>query len=324
MDPDTIELIQHAWAEGTRKGYRSHLNRWIQYCIKQKIDFVDPSYGQACRYLTKYQATGVSYSAVNQARCALSLVLPRFEAETFGKNIEVSQIVRAVWKKRPPEPKYTQFWDVSKVFDLIHEWGENKTLSIEKLTKKLAMLLLLVTSQRCNTILELCVNRCDYDNEVVIFRLNKLLKSAKLGEPLGSITLKPYDKKPNLCVVRTLKRYIRKTKNVRGSENQMLLSYASNKKLCHGTLSKYLKDVLTKAGIEANKYGAHTARGSSASAMTETVRNNPNISQELKTRQINDILAHVGWKSYETFARHYNMPIQHDDNVAAHLLDTFG
>ena len=114
-----------------------------------------PSLPQACAFLTELSNRGLKYSAVNTARSALSALLPQFDGRSFGSNPNVVLLCRGVSVKNPSKGKYSGFWDVVDVLELFQEWGDNRFLSLKLLTFKTVMLLLLVTAQRGQTILNL-------------------------------------------------------------------------------------------------------------------------------------------------------------------------
>ena len=94
------------------------------------------------------------------------------------------------------------------MFHLLKSWDKNAKLTLKLLTLKLVILLLLVTSQWGQTIIALSLEGLEL-GEFVVFKLKQLLKHNRLGEPLDKVVLRPFDQCKKLCVVRTLKSYIR-------------------------------------------------------------------------------------------------------------------
>ena len=83
-------------------------------------------------------------------------------------------------------------------------------MSLRLLTFKVVMLLLLVISQRGQTILGLGLKGVDM-TENLVFKMSKLLKRNRLGDALDTIVLKLFDQCKRLCVVRTVKEYVKRT-----------------------------------------------------------------------------------------------------------------
>ena len=59
----------------------------------------------------------ISYSSINTARSALSLILPRNGCGSFGQHFLVKKFIRGVYNLRTPAPKYSYIWDVSVVLE---------------------------------------------------------------------------------------------------------------------------------------------------------------------------------------------------------------
>ena len=51
----------------------------------------------------------------------------------------VSRLLKGIFHERPPQPRYSEMWDVSKVTSYIESQGENDTLSLTDLTHKIAV-----------------------------------------------------------------------------------------------------------------------------------------------------------------------------------------
>ena len=265
-DNQTIELVLDAWRPSTCKVYGNYLRKWALFCMEGRINIYKPRLAQACRFLRTLADRGLGHGAVNAARSALATILPMFGGYAFGKHPVVCALVKGVYERNPPQPKYVKFWDVQKVFKVLKEWGRNSSLNLKMLTLKLSVLLLLVTSQRGQTILALSVDTLEVE-EVAVFRLKKLLKHNKLGDPLDTLILKPFDECYRLCPVRALKEYIKRTQSLRGRETQLLISFVRpHKAVSRDTLARWTLRVLELAGIDTARYKGHSTRGASASA----------------------------------------------------------
>ena len=286
-----------SWRPSTKTLYTTYLNKWATYCLERNIPLCQPSLPQACRFLRMLSDGGSSYAAVNTARSALSAILPKFDGLSFGQNNVVCRLLKGVYERNPPKPRYVEFWDVNKIFVLFKSWGSNSRLDIKLLTMKLAVLLLLVTSQRGQTIINLSTDNMTL-SDVAIFRMKKLLKHNRVGDPLDTIKLRPYSLCKHLCVIRTLKVYLNRTQFYR-SYSGLLLSYVRPfKPISRDTLSRWTLHVMTLAGIDTNKYKSHSTRGASASA-----------AKRLGV-PINVIMKQASWRSVQSFAHYYDKRLE--------------
>lgn len=272
---------------------------------------MNPDIADVLDFLRIYFETGVGYGAVNTARCALSLVLPRFEGKTVGEHFLVKWFCKSCYEQRPPQPRYANFWSVDIVLFWIENLGNNTHMPLKMLSLKLTMLLLLVTSQRGQTVLNLCVDRMLCTKKSITFRLRKLLKHNQLGQPLNSITLYAYPRNKKLCVIRTLTRYIDRTAGMRKGNTQLLLSYiAPFRPISRATLARWTENVLSLAGIDTKQFKAHSTRGATASAARDM-----GVS-------LNAIMRNASWRDAKTFAVHYHKDISDRGQVQRAILDT--
>ena len=247
-------------------------------------------------------------STKNVLRSALSLILPHVDGTTIGKHPTVCWLIKGAYERNPPRPKYEVFWDVNKVFTMFKEWATNSSLSLKHLTWKLAVLLLLVTSQRGQTILNLSIKNLELANPVV-FKMQKLLKHNRLGDPLDCITLQRFPECPKLCVVRTLKTYLKRTSKIR-KDDQLLLAYVQpHRAISRDTLARWTLVVLQQAGVNTKAYKGHSIRGATTSAA------------RCLGVPLNVIMRHAGWRNAMSFATYYNKKVEQESTLARTLLN---
>ena len=185
---DTIKLIMDSWCPSTKRLYTTYLKKWAAFCCEHNIELLKPSLPQVCRFLRVLSGRGLGYGALDVARSALAAILPAFDGFEVGKHPLVCRIIKGAYERNPPRSRYSCFWDVNKVFSLLKRWGDTKDLSLKRLSWKLSVLLLLVTSQRGQTIVNLDIENLDISTEAIVFRMKTLLKHNRLGDPLDSLT----------------------------------------------------------------------------------------------------------------------------------------
>ena len=295
MDERTMQYFQHTWRPATRKTYATHINRWALWALERGVKVLNPGLGDVLRYLRWYFEKGVGYGAINAARCALSLILPRHKGRTVGEHFMVRWMCKSCHEQRPPQPRYDSFWSVQSVLGWLVELGRNEDLTLKFLSLKLAFLLLVVSSQRGQTILNLLVDRMRTEKGAVVFRMKTLLKHNQLGQPLDSIRFYSYEDDRSLCVVRTIKEYLKRTERVRRGQTQLLLSYIGpHGPISRATLARWTLTVLERAGVNTEKYKSHSTRGASASAA------------RAMGASLNAIMRNASWKDAKSFAIHYH------------------
>ena len=171
IDPLTIKCFSNTWRKSTKKTYKSHLLRWGLWAKQNDVSILNPKIQEVLKFLRVYFETGVGYGAINAARCALSLLLPRHNGRSIGESTLITWFVKSCYSVRPPQPKYAEFWPVEKVLTWLNNLGENISLNLKLLSLKLAVLLLLVSAQRGQTILSLHIDRMITVEDGVIFKM---------------------------------------------------------------------------------------------------------------------------------------------------------
>lgn len=267
-----------------------------------------PTIAQIIRFLRMLEDDGLGYSAINVARSALSVVLPRVGGQPVGKHQVISWFIRAVYERNPPKPRYSRFWDVSLVFSLFKRWESNRNLSLKDLGSKVAVLLLLTTGRRGQTIVALNIDSMELEGDQFIFELKTLTKSNHTGDPLSTVTITSFPETRKICVVRALKEYLRRTSDIRKSK-QLLVSYVKpHGGISRDTLARWTVRVLQQAGVDTTRFGSHSTRGAMAS------------NARMLGVSVKAILQHAGWKTETSFARHYNKRVEDAGDVSRQLL----
>ena len=95
---------------------------------------------------------GRSYSTVNTYRSAISATIHSVTGRDLGSNHVVGRFMKGIYVAKPPLPRHTATWDVSKVTDYLRTLVPLESLSFKDLSNKLVMLLALSSSQRVQTL----------------------------------------------------------------------------------------------------------------------------------------------------------------------------
>ena len=87
-------IIMQSWRTSTRVQYRSYIKKWTAYCCKWKIDPVSPPMASGVNFLAELYNQGLSYSALNTARSALSSIISLQGNFSFGNHPLVSRFLK--------------------------------------------------------------------------------------------------------------------------------------------------------------------------------------------------------------------------------------
>ena len=173
----------------------------------------------------------------------------------------MSRLLKGIFQSTPPSPRYSETWDVSVVLHYLQGLPPVGTLTLKELTLKLVTLILLVSGQRGQTVHLLNLSNMRVSVDSYTFLFSKLLKQTRPGFPNPTVTLTAF-RDSRLCVVTTLKEYISRTEPLRGSESQLFVSYTKP----HKAVGRWVKTVLSSAGIDTKKFKPHSTRAAAVSA----------------------------------------------------------
>ena len=168
---------------------------------------------------------GLSYSAICVARSALSSYLDCKDAAQFGEHKRVRQFIKGVFEKRPALPKYSSTWDFDTVLQYLELHYPHDELTLKEPSYKLVMFLALLSGQRCQILHCISVSSVKMSDSRCVFTVDVLLKQSRKGKHLAPLEFFAFPQNEKLCIVSVLKEYLRRTEEIRGEENKLLLSY---------------------------------------------------------------------------------------------------
>ena len=213
----------------------------------------------------------------------------------FGQLEPVKRLMTGFFNMNPPKPRYSHTWDVNVVLKLLKLWFPLDELCLKLLTLKLTMLLALVSGQRIQTLSLLDLNNLSQGQDFV-FTFDAPLKHSREGRPSQTIRLTSYHD-TSLCVISTLKEYISRTVALRCSQRLLISFVKPHKAVTTDTIARWLRTVMSKAGVDTTVFKAHSCRSAS-----NTKAHASNVPMDM-------ILQTAGWSNCDTFRLYYNKPI---------------
>ncbi len=293
-----------SWRMGTVKQYKVHHKKWSKFCLENGINANCATVEQGIEFLTSLYRNGLTYSSINAARSALSIIIRDSQGTSFGQHYLVKRFMKGVFENRPYFPRTTTVWSVSQVLGYLEALGGADNLSLKLLTLRLTFLLCLLAGQRVQTIHALTLDDMSLNDSVCIFSVNHILKTTKPGIYLKPIRYLAFPENKDLCVINNLTRYLAKTQLLRKECRQLLISTVKPfRAVSRSTISRWCKDVLSNAGIDTEQIGAHSIR----SAATSYAR--------FKGLPLSVILNAAGWTRETTFERYYHKTIDNRDDL---------
>ena len=256
---------------------------------------MSPPIAKVLDFLSSLVGSGKAYRTVNVHRSMLSSTLGKFDGSDLGKHPLVVKLMRGVYNKKPPTPRYSHFWEVDSVIEFLISLGPNSELSFKNLSMKLAMLLALSSLCRVSELANIDRDSVIFLNDQAKFALQKPRKSQR-NSTLQVISVEKLLPPSLACPVETLRDFVVAADQRRKKDKPRSLFIGlrpPHNSVGASTVARWLKLVLNDAGVDTSVYSAHSTRGASAS-------NAANSGVPTET-----ILAAGNWNSESTFTRFY-------------------
>ena len=237
------------------------------------------------------------YSTINTYRSALSTTLCSMndDRDSLGSHPLIARLLKGVYVLRPPAPRYSYTWDVSKVTDYLKTLASLRELSLKSLTLKTVMCAL-ASAQRQQTLSALDLQFMKESRDSISFVVTDRLKTSRPGTST-EITFSSSDS-ASVCPFAALKEYISLSETLRSRSRQfvskLFLSFIRPyNPVSPRTIAGWIMSVLQSAGIDTSKFKAHSVRGAATSHAY--VIGTP----------VADILNMADWSSEHVFRKHY-------------------
>jgi len=295
---ESLNTTVSSLSSSTIKQYSTHVKSWWLFCQRNSLDVYCSTPGNVIRFLNELFSNGSNYGSLNSARSALSLILPRINGIPVGESPTVKRFLKGTFRLRPTTPKYKFIWDPAPVLGFLTKLYPLEDLSLKSLTLKLVGLLSLATAQRLQTLAAISIANIDVQSDGINIIITEMLKTTKPGNPNPTIYLPFLTENPALCVASVIN-YRDRTANLRNNCQNLQITFAKpHTKASTQTIARWVKLVLTEAGIDCNSFSAHSTRHAATSAAS---RNGVSIES---------IRASAGWTpASSVFQKHYQRPI---------------
>ena len=142
--------------------------------------------------------------------------------------------------------------------------GPPEGLNLKQLSQKLAGLLLVYSGQRVQTLDHLQIDQLDLNFDSATFSITSKLKHTKSKGTI--ISYKAFPQNRNLCPILHLTRYLSVTKNLRNSPHLFVSFQKPHGAIGTQSLSRWIRYLLSDAGIDMAIFCPHSVRASSSAA----------------------------------------------------------
>ena len=218
--------------------------------------------------------------------------------------------MKGLFEQHPSFPPYTCVWDVRILLNYFRGFPQ-ENLSLKMLTKKLATLLgILAGGQRSQTIHAINVMDIVATPEKCIIPIYTPLKQTRKGKHMKPLEFRVYKEDETLCVVKNLTDYLQRTREHRQSPSLFLSYQRPYHAVTRDTVSRWVNDMMFRAGIDTTKYVTHSCRSAASSFAWK------------RKVPLRKIVESCGWASERTFSTHYRRDIADMDTIGQHILQS--
>ena len=227
-----------------------------------------------------------------------------------GQHHLVIRILKGIFNLRPKLPKNVVTWDPSIALQYIKTLGPSAGIPLILLAAKVATLIWLLAAQRGQSLTLIDIRNLRITKFSVTFAFGDLLKTTRPGFQQKEIKIVGYPPDRRLCLVTALNIYLARTKPLRGRTNSLFITTQKP----HGpasqdTVTRWVRSLLSKAGLDLSIFTPHSIRGASASAASS-------LRVPLST-----IMETAGWTQESTFRKFYKKTVKSKGNLSQAILE---
>ena len=262
-------------------------------------------------FLAHLHAEGYQYRSLGCYRSAIASMHVPVDGISIGQHPLVSRLLKGAFHSRPPLPRYSGTWDVSRVLIYLGDHNlDDANLSLKLLTLRTVMLLALTRPSRSADLARLSLAGFRMTPEGAVFLPVALAKQSTQSRAIKEFFFPRFADNTKLCPVRSLSLYLERTRQLRGSVDQLFIAIIKpHLPVTSSTIARWLKKVISDAGIDTNIFKAHSVRSAATSAAA-----NQGVTTE-------EILKAADWSTESSFQRFYYKPVR-DTNFARTVLSS--
>ena len=115
ISKNTTELIPNGKRQGSITHYKSTWRKWDSYCSREQVGPISGTLNSEIDFLADLFHSGLEWSPTAGYRSSISAFHDPIEGFSAGKHLPVCSLLKEIFNKRAPIPRYTFIWDVQKV-----------------------------------------------------------------------------------------------------------------------------------------------------------------------------------------------------------------
>lgn len=195
------------------------------------------------------------------------------------------------------QPRYQDLWDMAPVLRVLQAWGTDEEMPMDKLTRKVAMLLAIAARNRASDSARIATASIRItDTQAVLTVVGPKERSWVRPNRVDTIMRLSGDD-GGCCPVHALEVYLTRTAQWRQASNAgdylLLTTVAPHRAATSQAIAKWNLRTMREAGVDTIVYKAHSIR---AVATTAAVNAGASLAAAAAGK----------WRSVQTMQRHYN------------------
>ena len=221
LDQDDLDFLSNHLASETASGYGYVFRKFRIFCEQLFADPLTCPPSVIVKYLRYMSVSGAEYSTINFHRSAISKFHASVDGSPVGEHPLVAQAVRAVFRLKPPLPKYQATFDIVPVLNYVRSLPTD-SISLKQLSFKALFLTVYSSISRVSSMARLGPSLKEH-RDCVVLHLVSLEKQARAGHVRGYLRIPSFTEDPELCPVRALTTYFNKV-SLRIIDNSLFLN----------------------------------------------------------------------------------------------------
>ena len=141
LSSEASDLMLASWRDKTNSNYGSSFSKWAGWCQRRGRNPHSGPVADVVNFLAELFSQGYQYQSLNCYRSAISSAHEKVDGNSIGVHPAVTRLLKGAFHSRPPQPRYSSFWDVGTVISYLQSLGGNDCLNLKHLTLKTVMLL---------------------------------------------------------------------------------------------------------------------------------------------------------------------------------------
>ena len=284
---------------------------WVSWCIEQGVDPISVPIYRRCG---KFLGTAPRGRLLILFRCYRSMKASMHvpvDGNSVGQHPLVCRLLKGAFHLRLPLPCYTGTLDVSRVLVYLDSHDlEHTNFTLKLLTLRTVMLLTLTHLSRSVDLAGLSPAGFRMTPEGAVFLPVAQAKQSNPSRVVKELFFPRFAENAKLCPVRSLSLYLERTRQLRGSVDQLFIAIIKlHLPVTSSTIARWLK-VIGALRIDTNIIKTHSVRSAATSAAA-----NQGVTTE-------GILKAADWSTESSFQWFYYKPL-HNTEFPITVLSSF-